>query len=105
MNYQYSFWPEPKKNVMVATVYLVSAKHPWRKIKVVQAHVIQRKFTWAQFKGHRYLLGATAFYTLPSAKRAKVGYLTKLMGRPILARFQPELYYKVKSILESGVIE
>jgi len=100
----------------MTTIYLVSAKHPCSKIKEVDAVILAsgqsmdwrqkpRKLTWAEYRGHRYLLGATAFYTRASALRAKVGHLTKIAKTPALAFIQPELYKKARAILKEGVTE
>ena len=87
-------------------VYIVSAKHPCRKIKEIDANVIHPgKFTWAEYRGRRHLLGATAFYTQASAIRAKVGYLTKIAKTPALSLIQPHLYQNAKDLLRRGVSE
>jgi len=72
-------------------VYIVSSICAIRKIKEVESKIITRKFTWAEVKGKRYMLGVTAFYTLASAKRAKIGYLTKITKTPALRWIQPYL--------------
>ncbi len=87
-------------------IFLVSAKHPCKKIRIVEAEVIKpEKWTWAVYKGRRHLLGATAFYTFASAQRAKVGYLVKIVRTDALKIIQPYLYQKATQILKRGIIE
>ena len=87
-------------------IFIVSAKHPCQKIKIVEAEVINpEKWTWAVYKGRRHLVGTTAFYTFASAKRAKVSYLTKIANTSALSFIQPELYKKAQMLLKLGVFE
>jgi len=88
-------------------IFIVSAKHPCRKIKIVEAEVIHPgKWTWAVYKGRRYLIGASAFYTLPSAWRSKVGHLTKIVNdNKFIKIFQPDLWTKAKNLIKAGIME
>lgn len=73
-------------------VYYVNLHHPWRSILEVEATIIQcEKFAWAvDCRGQRRLLGASAFFTLASAERAKIGALMKLV--------KPAVQYKVPQV-------
>lgn len=67
--------------MVVTTVFYVNLQRPWRPIRTVEVQVVQcEKLTWAEdCFGKRRLLGASAFFTLASAERAKLGALTKLV--------------------------
>lgn len=68
---------------MLRKVFLVSSASPTRKIREVEVALITRKFCWAEeANGRRHLVGSTAFFTLVAAERAKLGYLTKMLGSP-----------------------
>jgi hypothetical protein len=83
----------------MTVIYLISAKWPWTKIKVVEAEILQGKWTWARYRDHRHLVGATAFYTLPAAKRAQVGYLTKIVKDKYFQRFYNDKVKMCKAII------
>lgn len=87
-------------------IFLVSAKHPCRKIKTVEAEIVKpNDITWAIYKRHRFMLGATAFYTFASARRAKVGYLVKIVNTKALRTIQPFLYERALKLLKQELIE
>jgi hypothetical protein len=106
---QYSFWPEPKPKEQVITIYLISYKHVCKKIRTVEAKIIptagDRKFTWAEYRGHRYLLGSTAFFTLTSAQRSKLGHLKKTVESSWIKSWKPELYLKAKYLINAPAAE
>ena len=68
---------------MTVTVYLVDLKCPTRQIRAVQAEIVKHTRAWAETPptrgqmSRRYLLGASAFQTEASAKRAKLALLVK----------------------------
>jgi hypothetical protein len=60
-------------------VILLDLKYPWRKLRPLTCHILVRKYVWAiEANGRRHLVGASAFFTEPSAERAQVGALRKL---------------------------
>lgn len=73
-------------------VFIYTPSRPGSAIREVEATIeVKAKQTWAIVeKGVRgqksFLLGATAFYTLPSANRAKRGALQKVVDSPVLDR-------------------
>lgn len=77
----------------MAKVFYVNLQRPWRIILEVEATIIAcEKFTWAEdSQGQRRLLGASAFFTLASAERAKIGALMKLV-KPAVAAKVPQVY-------------
>jgi hypothetical protein len=74
-------------------VYYVNLQRPWRVILEVEVTILVcKKFTWAvDQRGARRLLGASAFFTLASAERAKIGALMKLV-KPTVAAAVPKVY-------------
>ena len=79
-----------------AKVFYVNLQRPWRVILEVEATIIScEKFTWAEdSRGQRRLLGASVFFTLASAERAKVGALMKLV--------KPAVQFKVPQVYEAA---
>lgn len=82
---------------LMTDIYYLNLQRPWQTIKLVeQCSIIEcEKFTWAVDQhGAKRLLGASAFFTLPSAERAKLGALQRLVksGAPFkvvsAARFE-----------------
>ena len=72
-------------------VFLVNLKYPTDKIKKVEVKIIVRTLTWAQeTNGKRHLLGASAFYTLPSAFRCKQSLLLQLKRSSYIRAFAYE---------------
>lgn len=71
-------------------IFVYTPSRPGSAIREVEAVIeVKEKQTWAIVeKGVRgqksFLLGATAFYTLPSANRAKRGALQKVIATPVL---------------------
>lgn len=83
----------------MVSVFIVDPKRPTRAIKEVEAEIITRKFSWADVNGKRYLIGTSAFFSLAAAKRAKLGYLMKVVegpGRSYVAWHFPEFYAEAK---------
>lgn len=88
-------------------VFIIDSKHPTRNIREVQASIVTKKFSWAVVfdkygQERRYLLGATAFFTLPSALRAKVGYLQKIVANTAIRWIAPGTYAKAQLQLEQS---
>lgn len=81
-------------------IFYVNLKSPWRSILEVEANIVVcKKFTWAvDCRGQKRLLGASAFFTLASAERAKIGALMKLV-KPALAFKVPQVYYAARDEL------
>lgn len=81
-------------------VYYVNLQRPWRTILEVEADIVTcEKFTWAiDNYGKRRLLGASAFFTLASAERAKVGALMKIV-KPVVAFKVPQVYQAARQEL------
>jgi hypothetical protein len=84
----------------VKTIYYVNLKRPWRQILVIECEIVQcEKFTWAvDCRGVKRLLGASAFFTLASAERAKVGALEKT-AHPAVATKAPHAYEAARAEL------
>lgn len=74
-------------------VFYVDLNRPWRTIKEVDATIVPcKKTVWAEdVKGARRLVGASVFFSLPSAERAKIGALVKLV-KPQVQAFVPQVY-------------
>lgn len=81
-------------------IYYVNLKRPWRVILEVEATILAcETFTWAIDQlGARRLLGASAFFTLASAERAKIGALMRLV-KPVIAIKVPQVYQAAKAEL------
>lgn len=81
-------------------IYYVNLKQPWRVILEVEATVVTcEKFTWAEDgRGQRRLLGASAFFTLASAERTKIGALMRLV-KPAVAAKVPQVYHAAREEL------
>lgn len=81
-------------------IFYVNLQRPWRVILEVEATIIScEKFTWAEdARGNRRLLGASAFFTLPSAERAKIGALMRLV-KPAVATKVPQVYHAAREEL------
>lgn len=74
----------------MTTVFIISLKSPHCAIRTAECRLIQRKWTWAEdFNGERHLLGSSAFYTLASAQRARLGALRKVQANTYLKGFHP----------------
>lgn len=78
----------------MTTIYYVNLKRPWRAILIVECEIVQcKKFAWAvDHRGVKRLLGASAFFTLASAERAKIGALTKIKDRPGVKIYARDAY-------------
>lgn len=64
-------------------VFIYNPSRPGSAIVQVEAEIeVKEKCTWAHVRNKHFLLGATAFYTLPSANRAKRGALQKVIDTP-----------------------
>lgn len=74
-------------------IYYVNLQRPWCVILEVEATLVTcEKFTWAvDQRGARRLLGASAFFTVTSAERAKIGALMRLV-KPMIAAKVPHVY-------------
>lgn len=84
----------------MTTAYYVNLQRPWRCILEVEVTVVTcEKFTWAvDQRGARRLLGASVFFTLASAERAKIGALMKLV-KPVVAVKVPQVYHAAREEL------
>lgn len=82
--------------------YYVNLKRPWRKIKVVEADIIVcKKRSWAVDQlGARRLVGASVFFSVQSAERARIGALVKLIN-PATLQVVPQVYQAAVKELES----
>lgn len=77
----------------MTTVFIISPSAPHRVIREAECKLIQRKWTWAEDQnGARHLLGSTAFYTLASARRAKLGALRKVHENNYIKYFKPPVW-------------
>lgn len=86
-------------------VFIINPKYPTQKILEVKAEIITCKFSWADVDGKRHLIGTSAFFSLPAAKRAKLGYLMKVVEGPSRSYIEfhfPEFYASAKLQLKTG---
>ena len=60
-------------------MYIVSLERPLRDIRLIPADIRTHKWTWALCGGRRHLIGASAFFTLTGACRARAGILMRLV--------------------------
>ncbi len=89
---------------IVQTFYIAMARYPLRRVRVVQATVhVGKKMTWARpvdRPWRRYLIGATAFMTMASAERNKLGALTKMVNDKNNKRFRFERWADAENQLK-----
>lgn len=78
-------------------VYLV--RSPAGRIIKCDAELVMRKLGWAQVKGRRYLLGTSAFFSAPAARRVKLARLIKAAKVQFVAIRYPHLMRDVRDQL------
>ena len=74
-------------------VFMVNLKSPVRPIRQVKVRLINRKFCWAEdLMGRRHLVGASAFFTMKNAQRAKYALLKKFVKDTWVKRWYPDAH-------------
>ena len=86
-------------------IFWLNVQHPMKPIKEVEADIhVCHKMTWAVIEAgkqkRRLLLGASAFFTLASAEKAKIGRLQKIVDTGALRVLQPHLYHSAVEMLK-----
>lgn len=82
-------------------VYLLDLTRPTRRIRRVEAELLQGGWTWARYQDRRYLLGSSAFYTWAAAARAKAGLLLKIVRCDFLRWRHAHFYERAVQQLKS----
>ncbi len=82
-----------KKQETANAVFLVNLKSPARPIRQIKVRLINRKFCWAEdLQRRRHLVGASAFFTMTGAQRAKYALLKKFVKDTWIKRWYPDAH-------------
>ncbi len=84
-------------------MFLVALKRPLRPVRQAEVTVkICKKTVWAiDSKGHRHLIGSSAFQTLPAAERCRFALLKHLAEDPFINKYYPHLRISAKAQMDT----